>query len=86
MSEQEFRKKIIQKLDTLIKLVAISTRLETILKEKKQKDQINTLSDLGLSREVIALMLGTTSETVRVTLAKMKSKAKSKSRKTQKNR
>jgi len=63
-----------RKLDTLIKVVAISSRMETIMKGKKQKEQIQILSRLGLSRNVIALMLGTTPLTVSVRLSEMKKK------------
>lgn len=72
-----------KKLDTLIKVVAVSSRMETILKGKKQKEQIKILSGLGLSRDVIALMVETTPLTVSVTLSKMKKK-KPKPKKTKK--
>lgn len=86
----ELEKELIQKLDalnkkldTLIKVVAVSSRTEIILKGKKQKEQIKILSGLGLSRNLIALMVGTTPLTVSVTLSKMKKK-KPKPKKTEK--
>lgn len=69
-----------KKLDTLIKVVAISARMETILKEKSKKDQIRILSRLGLSRDIIALILGTTPLTVSVRLSELKKGKQSKSK------
>lgn len=78
MSEPDYTKKLIdklgnleKKLDTLIKLVAITSSMETMKKEP-QKKQIKTLSGLGLSRGLIALLVGTTPLTVSVTLSQMK--------------
>ena len=71
--DQEFKKEVIEKLDTLIKLVAVSSHAEMILKGKSQKEQIKILSDLGLSRSIIALVVGTTPEVVSVRLSEMKS-------------
>jgi len=73
---QQFEKEIIEKLDTLIKLVAVSSHAETILKGKSQKEQIKILSALGLSRNIIALIIGASPETVSVRLSEMKSKTK----------
>jgi len=82
VSKPEYTKKLIQKLDNLdnkldilIKLVAITSSMET-MKKKPQKEQIKTLSDLGLSRSLIALLVGTTPLTVSVTLSQMKKKKK----------
>jgi len=77
VSEQEFRNKIIQKLDTLIKLASMAA-----LRGKPQKEQIKILSGLGLQPKEIAFILGTTPLTVSVTKSKLKrkkSKAKKKS-------
>ncbi len=63
--------KLDKKLETLIKLVAITSNMET-LKEKPQKEQIRLLSILGLSRNLIALLVGTTPLSVSVTLSQMK--------------
>ena len=78
MSKPDYTK-LIQKLDninkkleTLIKLVAITSSMETTLKKKSQKEKIKILSDLGLSRNLTAFLLGTTPLTVRVTLSQMK--------------
>lgn len=64
-----------KKLDTLIKLVAITSSMET-MKKKPQKEQIKTLSHLDLSRSLIALLVGTTPLTVSVTLSQMKKRKK----------
>ena len=86
MKETEFRKKIdkklevlTDKLENLTKIVAISTRFETFFKGKTKTEQIKTLSDLGLSRELVALMVGTTVESVYSTLSQIKSEKRSKS-------
>ena len=78
MNKPDYTKKLIQKLDqldkkldTLIKLVAISSSMET-MKKKSQKEQIKILSSFGLSRTLIALLVGTTPLTVSVTLSQMK--------------
>jgi len=59
---------ISQKLDILIRLVALS-----LVKElKTQKEQIALLSDAGFQPKQIAEILGTTSNTVRVALHSIK--------------
>jgi hypothetical protein len=45
-------------------------------KEMSQKKQIRTLKEFDFPNEIIALMIGTTTETVRVTLSQMKSEEK----------
>lgn len=72
--DSEFKKAVIDKLDTLVKLVAISTKAQNLLGGNDQKDQIKILSELGLSRNIVALIVGTTPETVSVRLSEMKSK------------
>jgi len=52
-------------------------------KEKSQKEQIRILKEFDFPNEIIALMIGTTPETVRVTLSQMKTEGK-KTRKTKK--
>lgn len=83
MKETEFKKELIKKLDelsakvdALIHVVAITSRKEATLKGKTKTDQIKKLSDLGLSRNVIASIVGTTPETVSVTLSQLKAKKK----------
>jgi len=80
-NDQEFKKEVIEKLDTLVKLVAVNTNAQALLGGKSQKDQIKILSDLGLSRNIIALIVGTTPETVSVRLSEMKSKTQPKGKK-----
>jgi len=63
---------IIQRLDTLIKLVATS-----LLAEKSQREQIELLSKVGLAPKEIAELIGTTPNTVRVALTAIR-KAKKK--------
>lgn len=83
MREAEFKKELIKRLgelsakvEALIQVVAITSRKETVLKGKTKTDQIKMLADLGLSRNVIALIVGTTPETVSVTLSKLKAEKK----------
>lgn len=66
---------IIQRLDTLIKLVATS-----LLAEKSQREQIELLSKVGLAPKEIAELIGTTPNTVRVALTAIR-KAKKKRKK-----
>lgn len=81
MNEEEFRKQSIKKLDelgtkidALIQVVAITSRKDAIAKGKKKTDQIVALSNLGLSNDVIALIVGSTPEAVRVRIAQLKVK------------
>ena len=83
MNEDEFRKQMIKKLDelstkidALIQVVAITSRKEIIAKGKTKTDQIVILSDLGLSRKIIALIVGTTPEAVSVRLSQLKAEKK----------
>jgi len=76
MSEADFKKAVMEKLDTLIKLVAVNANAQSLLGGKSKNDQIKILADLGLQRNIIALMVGTTPETVSVRLSEMKSKTK----------
>jgi len=79
----DFEKRLIQtleelsaKVDALIQVVAITSRQEKILKGKTKTDQIVILSDLGLSRKLIALIVGTTPGAVRARLSQLKAKKK----------
>jgi len=76
VSDEEFQKEILEKLDALTKLVAVTANAQTLLGGKSQKDQIKVLADLRLSRNIIALVVGTTPEAVSVRLSEMKSKQK----------
>jgi len=84
--DDEF-KKLIDKLDELstkiadlTHVVVITSRKEAILKGKTKKEQIEILADLGLSKSIIALIVGTTSGAVSVRISEMKKrKAKRKS-------
>jgi DNA invertase Pin-like site-specific DNA recombinase len=62
-----------RKIDLLIQVVAVTSRKENI-EEKSKKQQIKILSDMGLSRNLIALIVGTTPETVSVRLSEGKAK------------
>lgn len=63
-----------EKMDTLIKLVACG-----LIADKSQREQIEMLSRIGLPPKEIAGLIGTTSNTVSVTLAGLrKTKKKSK--------
>ena len=73
MKDTEFVEKIIgrldglsAKMDILVQAVAISPKIETILKDKTKTQQIEILSNLRLSNDAIALIVGTTPETVAV--------------------
>ena len=67
---------VANKLDTLIRLVAIG-----ICEGKVQKDQIALLASAGLQPKVIAEILGTTPGTVSVALSNLR-KTKKRRRKT----
>lgn len=77
----ELLEKLSAKVEALIQVVAVTSRKETVLKGKTKTDQIKTLSDLGLPRKIVALIVGTTPETISVRLSEMKRKGK----KTKKN-
>jgi hypothetical protein len=78
------QKELIKRLDALneniqvlAKVIAVNVGKETLLKEKKQKEQqIAFLSELGLPRNIIASMVVTTPLTVSVTLSQKKPKKK----------
>ena len=79
MRDDEFKKLLIDKLDELstkiadlTHVVVITSRKETILKGKTKKEQIKILADLGLSRDIIALIVETTPEAVSVGISEMK--------------
>ena len=83
MKENDFKKQLIKKLDelstkidALIQVVAITSRKEITAKGKTKTDQIVILSDLGLSRKIIALIVGTTPGAVRARLSQLKAEKK----------
>lgn len=77
MDKTEFELLAIQKLDTLIRLQAqaLVSRFES------QKDKIIFLSKAGLAPKDIAELLGTTPNTVNVTLSEARKAAARKSKK-----
>lgn len=81
MDDKEFRTKVIEKLDLLTeavkeltKLIAISSSVDTELKDKKKGEKIKILSDLGLSRETVAFIVGSTTDSVYSTLSQIRRK------------
>ena len=85
MNDTDLKKEIIErldelsaKMDTLTQIVAISPKLETILRDKTKTQQIELLSDFGLLKEAIALIVDTTPETVGVRISEMKRKKRKK--------
>ena len=67
-----------EKLDILTTVTAVSMQQEKLFKGKTQKEQIKLLAKMGLDRNVIALMVGTTPLTVSVTLSRFRKKKKAK--------
>lgn len=59
-----------------MQVVAITSRKETDEKPKTKTDQIVQLDSLGVSRELIALIIGTTPESVSSLRSQLKSKNK----------
>jgi len=81
-------KKLLKKIDDLNKKIEVLTTVTAIgiqkgklLEGKRQKDQIIELHKLGLSRSIIALIVGTTHLTVSVTLSNLRKRKKAKKRK-----
>jgi len=72
-NEEKLLKEISQKLDALYKLV-----LASAIFQRSQQDQILFLSLAGLKPKDIAKIIGTTPNTVRVRLTRMRSKKKKK--------
>jgi len=68
--------KILEKLDTLVKLTVLNT-----IKDKEYKDQVELLSSIGFQPKEIADMLGKTSNSVRVTLSNLRKDKKTKKEK-----
>ena len=70
-----------EKIDVLTTVTAIGIQRDKFLEGKTQKDQIIELNKFGLSRNVIALIVGTTPLTVSVTLSNHRKEQKSKKKK-----
>jgi DNA-binding CsgD family transcriptional regulator len=75
MDEKQFNE-ITSKMDTIIRLLALSIVRDFQIQEQK----ITALSSLGFSPSEIAKLLGTTQNTVSVTLNRMKKKTKKKNK------
>lgn len=71
MEEKASLKEIINRLDKVIRLLAISITLD-----KKQNEQIEFLSNSGFKPKEIADILGTTGNTVRVALSHIRNKSR----------
>jgi len=68
-----------EKIDTLAMVIACKPNGEQInrfFEGKSQKEQIRILKEWNFPNEITALIIGTTPETVRVTLSKMKTEDK----------
>jgi len=66
VDDQQF-KQLSDKIDTIIKLLALNT-----VQGKQLKDQVSVLSSLGLRPKQIADMLGKTPNNISVTLYKLR--------------
>ena len=71
MKEDKQLKEISQKLDSFIRLLAVSITLD-----RNQKEQIKLLSNAGFKPNEMAKVIGTTANTVRVTLAQIRKRSK----------
>ena len=65
----EFEKNVMKKMDVLIRLLVVNLLSDSV----KQKDHILRLSSVGFHPKEIADILGTTSNTVNVTLSRARS-------------
>lgn len=75
--EEQLLSEVAKKLDVLIRLSA----LNLVREMKSQKDQIGVLSDAAFQPKQIADILGTTSNTVSVTLHGIKKEREAKAKK-----
>jgi DNA-binding CsgD family transcriptional regulator len=71
--EGKHYKEISEKLDAIIRLLAMQS-----LGDKKGREAISLLANLGFQPKDIATMIGTTPNTVSVALSEMKKKRKGK--------
>lgn len=68
-----------KKVDTLAMVIACKPngeQIDRLFKNKSQKEQIRILREWDLPNEILAFIIGTNPETVRVTLAKIKAEEK----------
>jgi len=72
MNDKQFNQ-LIQKLDTLIKLIAAN-----LLRDKNKTEQIIILGNLGINRNEIATIVDTSPQVVSSRLSESRSKEKSK--------
>jgi FixJ family two-component response regulator len=62
-------------IEILTKVVALTMRKESLFKGKETKEeQVEALEDLGLSNKIIALIIGSTSDSVKSLRSKHKAK------------
>lgn len=71
MEEKTSLKEIVNRLDKVIRLLALSITLD-----KKQNEQIEFLNGAGFKPKEIADILGTTGNTVRVALSQIRKKSR----------
>jgi hypothetical protein len=69
--EEKYFEEISEKLDTIIKLLAVQ-----IVGNKKGREAISLLAEFGFQPKDIAALIGTTPNTVRVALSEMKKRKK----------
>jgi DNA-binding CsgD family transcriptional regulator len=69
--EEKYYKELSEKLDTIIKLLAMQS-----LGDKTGREAISLLANIGFQPRDIATMIGTTPNTVSVALSEMKKKRK----------
>jgi len=81
MDERQLLKEIADKLDNVIRLLALNVTLN-----KRRSEQIGILSNAGIMPKDIADILGTTPNTVRVALYAIKKKRRTKPRKVRRGR
>jgi len=75
----EINLKLLEKIDLLVKLTTLN-----VVKDKDYKEQVKLLSSVGLKPKEIADLLGTTPNSVRVTLSRIR-KGKGKIKKDEPN-
>lgn len=64
---------IVDRIEALTRVVAVSSPLQTAFDGKSKTQQIKILSEMGLSNDIIALMVGSTSGSVSSTLSQIRS-------------
>jgi len=63
----DINKRLLEKIDVLVRLSALN-----IIKDKEYTEQVELLSSVGLQPKEIADLLGKTSNSVRVTLSRLR--------------